>query len=194
MVLSGLRSHARYLVRNGFAALILDSFGPRGNSDGRVCKTATRLDQARIYRTRDAIDARKYLASRGGIDARNIFAMGQSNGGSVAVKLALKNPSAGFRALTAYYPWCGALSASRSPTPLLILSGAKDGWTPPQACQKNHNPARGITVKVYPNAVHSFDLNFPVTTYLGYKVGSDRAATSDSRRRMVRFFKRHLAE
>lgn len=193
-VRSSLRAHADMLTSNGFAALILDSFGPRGNGKGWVCKSYTRLSSARAYRTMDAIDAHKFLSTRPDIDARNIFAMGQSNGGGVAAIIAQKGKSAGFRAATAFYPWCGALIGNKSSTPLLILSGAKDDWTPPKLCQEKSNAENGITVKVYPNAVHSFDLDMPVRTFLGHKVGGDVAATKNSRRMMVNFFKQHMLQ
>ncbi len=193
-VRSALQMHAHILTSNGFAALILDSFGPRRNDGGWVCEKISRLSSAQAYRTRDAIDAQKYLASRSDIDIRNIFAMGQSNGGSVALFIARRGKSAGFRAVTAFYPWCGALISNKSSTPVLILSGERDDWTPPRLCKEKSNPAGGVTVKVYPNAVHSFDLNIPVTTYLGHKVGLDVAAASDSRRLMVKFFKQHLVQ
>ena len=189
---SALRTHARFLTDNGFAALILDSFGPRQNNGGWVCEDVGRLSSAQAYRTKDAMDAHKFLANRSDIDAGNIFAMGQSNGGSVAVLIARKGKSAGFRATTAYYPWCGTITSRKLSIPLLILSGELDDWTPPRLCKELGKPENGVTVKTYPDAVHSFDLDIPVRTYLGHKVGGDATATKDSRRMMVEFFKQHM--
>jgi dienelactone hydrolase len=104
-----MRKYAEYFVDHGFVALSLDSFGPRKNGDGWVCKTFERLMAARRYRTADAQDALKYLQSLAFVDGRYIFQMGQSNGGSVAIRLAqLDVPM--FRASAAYYPWCGTFN------------------------------------------------------------------------------------
>src|SRR5210317_2125768 len=49
----GMQSHAAYLVENGYAALILDSFSARGKSDA-VCRSYNELAKARDYRVADA--------------------------------------------------------------------------------------------------------------------------------------------
>jgi acetyl esterase/lipase len=102
-VRDAMRTHAEYLVGHGFVALVLDSFGPRENGDGWVCKTFDRLMAARRYRKNDALDALKYLQSLAIVDDTNLFQMGQSNGGSVAIRLAQLDAPA-FRARSAYYP------------------------------------------------------------------------------------------
>lgn len=190
-----LRQHAEHLLRHGFVALALDSFGPRNNGDGWVCKTFGRLAAARRYRTADALDAAAHLRSLPFVSGDNIFQMGQSNGASVSLRLAqLKMPE--FRAAAAYYPWCGALThfinAAKLTSPLIVLSGAKDDWTPPGACQALQAKGADYKIVVYPNAVHSFDLEFPVQKYQGHLVGYDRKATADSRRQMLAFFKKHM--
>ena len=189
VVKNALRSHARVLASSGFASLILDSFGPRNLGGTTVCSSITNLSSAQSYRLKDITDAISYFKTRKDIDTKNIFVMGQSNGGSVAIRAAQR---LGIAAAVAYYPWCGALRGKSSSSPLLILSGAKDDWTPPERCRQFHNPSGNITTVVYPNAVHSFDLNIPVQKYIGYLVGGDKKATTDSRRRMVKFFKKHL--
>ncbi len=77
------------------------------------------------------------------VDPRNVFLMGISHCGSVAARLA-GDPSTSmvkgqeqdedpakpwFRAL----PWCPH-PPKRLDTPLLVLSGAQDDWTPPLGC------------------------------------------------------------
>jgi len=104
-----MRTHAEYFVGHGFVALVLDSFGLRENGDGWVCKTFDRLMAARRYRKDDALDALKYLQSLAMVDNANVFQMGQSNGGSVAIRLAQLDEPA-FRASAAYYPWCGTFN------------------------------------------------------------------------------------
>jgi len=194
-VYSSLRSHALFLLRRGFVVLIVDSFGPRHSGNGWVCKTFKRLRQARNYRISDALDAVNFLKTKQFVDKNNIFLMGQSNGGSVALLLAQqKKKTSIFRAVAAYYPWCGALKGKsvKLNSPLIIFGGKKDDWVPPTQCSESTGENKILKTIVYPNAAHSFDLNIPVQRYLGKRVGRDRFATRDSRRRMYMFFKQNI--
>lgn len=203
-----LHTHAEYLVENGFVVLNLDSFGPRGNADGWVCAKIPRLAEAQVYRAHDAFDAMKYLREQNFIHRDNIFLMGQSNGGSVAIHVAkalghklfggdvygTKAPS--FRAVAAYYPWCGAFAFYGREieliSSLIVFGGAKDDWVPPGSCKRVMTSGADYTVHIYPNAAHSFDLEIKVQKYLGHLVGYDKQATDASRREMVAFFRAHM--
>jgi dienelactone hydrolase len=195
-VLRGLNDYAAFFVRNGFVVLNLDSFGPRGNAGGTVCSSHSQLAQARKYRTRDAFDGLDFLRRQTFVDPDNIFLIGQSNGGSVAMLAATKANQPAFRGAVALYPWCGATGSRRLQLalPLLILGGARDDWVPPRDCQ--HLAANGaeLRVKVYQNAAHSFDIPIPVQRYLGKRIGFNRSAAEDSRKEMVRFFRRHVID
>lgn len=197
-----LHQHAAFLRNNGFVVLNLDSFGPRGLGDGRVCESLDALAAARRYRTHDAFDALRYLRSRDDVDPERVFLMGQSNGGSVAMiaaatgaARAFRLAEGGFRAVVAYYPWCGALGTTNLSleSPLLVLTGARDDWTPPQECQRFASYGAPVRVTVYEEAVHSFDLLAPVHHYMGRLVGHDPVATQDSRQRMLAFFRENGA-
>lgn len=185
-VRASLNSHARILNQNGFAALVLDSFGPRRIAGGWVCKDLSRLVDARTYRLKDAHDALNWLKARPDIDARNIFLMGQSNGGSVAL---LAAAAGRYRAVAAYYPWCGAASSYRSP--LMVFGAGKDDWVPPDQCAKRRQSGK-YRFTLYPDAAHSFDVRTGSKTYLGYRIGYNGPATTDSRRRMIKFFRKHM--
>lgn len=195
-VRAAMHRHAEYLVNHGFVTLSLDSFGPRKNADGWVCETFDRLMAARRYRTADALDALGYLQSLDYVDHDSIFQMGQSNGGSVAIRLAQLDEPA-FRATAAYYPWCGTFNRfgnnAKLNSPLIVMAGAADDWTPPGQCQTVQSTGAEYSVVVYPDAVHSFDLEIPRQEYQGYQVGYDASATIDSRKRMAAFFHRHLS-
>lgn len=188
-VLSSLRAHAFALQSAGFATLILDSFNPRGISGGWVCKRDSRLARAQAYRQRDVRDAIRFLKAQTELNADRIFIVGQSNGGSVASLIAHR-PIKGVRASVAFYPWCGAVP-SNPRVPLLVLSGDADDWTPPTRCKSLDKAGDRLTVVTYPGAVHSFDLNIPVQTFQGHKVGGNAKARSDARRKMVNFFQKH---
>lgn len=192
-VLSALENYAAFFVRNGFVVLNLDSFGPRGNAGGTVCSSEQRLAQARSYRIRDAFDALAFLRGQVFVDPENIFLIGQSNGGSVAMLAATARSAPNFRAAVALYPWCGATGSRhvQLSAPLLILGGARDDWVPPRDCQRLSASGAELQIKIYEDAAHSFDLPIPVQTYLGKRVGFNPAAAADSLKEMVSFFRRH---
>ena len=197
VVRHGMKVHAENLNRHGFVALALDSFGPRGNGNGWVCDAGDRLARARIYREADAIDARDYLRTLDYVDGEHIFQMGQSNGAGVSIRLSQRAEPA-FKAVTAYYPWCGTFTRyfkkAKLTTPILVLSGARDDWTPPAVCQSLETTGADYEVMIYPNAVHSFDLDIALQDYKGHKVGYDAQAAPDSRTRMIKFFRKYLSE
>lgn len=197
-----LHQHAAFLRSNGFVVLNLDSFGPRGLGDGRVCESLDLLADARRYRTNDAFDALRHLRSLDYVDPARVYLMGQSNGGSVALIAAAAGaarafgmPEGGFRAVVAYYPWCGAVGTTRPSfeAPLLVLAGARDDWTPPDECRRFTSRGAPVRVTIYEEAVHSFDLLAPMHRYLGRLVGHDPDATQDSRRQMLAFFRENGA-
>ena len=200
-VMQGLDAYADFLVKQGFVVLNLDSFGPRGNSGGTVCQSLNRLSAARNYRTKDAYDALKFLRAQPFVDPANVFLIGQSNGGSVAMISAMERTrrsqiggQAGFRGVVALYPWCGA-TGSRRPTlssPLLILGGALDDWVPPTECQRFNARGRELKVRVYANAAHSFDVPVPVHRYLGNLVGYSPSAARNARSEIYRFFQAQM--
>lgn len=191
-VAKGMGRHVQAFADAGFASLVLDSFGPRGLAGGKVCQSFDRLADARRYRLRDAGDAHAWLAALPEIDGRNIFLMGQSNGGSVALR-ASQRETRTFRAIAAYYPWCGALlrkgAQARFSTPLIVFGGTADDWVPPEDCTTIKAEGAAYAVHVYPGAPHSFDLPIPQQRYLGKLVGYDAEADKDARARMIAFFR-----
>ncbi len=201
----GMTRHADHLVDAGFVVLILDSFTARGIDS--TCTSARKAAESTLLRQYDAIHALRYLQGLTGVDPQNVFLMGQSEGGSVAAKLAahhlssmvktdtLAEPSGQpwFAAIVAYYPWCPHVPKWLD-TPLLVLSGEKDDWTPPEGCLWHKAVVKGAPyeVEVYAGAHHSFDLPLPVQSYLGHTVGGHPAATAESRTRMIAWFREHM--
>ena len=191
-----MNAYAEHLSRRGFVVLNLDSFGPRRRGGGVVCESFDQLAQARDYRTHDAHDALRYLQAQPFVDGANVFLMGQSNGGSVAIQVAQgQGPHAadqgqGFRGVVAFYPWCGAFSSNRVnlKTPLLVLGGERDDWVPAHECKGVRSTGAPLELVIYPEAAHSFDLEVGVHRYLGKLVGKNPQAAEDSRARMVAFF------
>lgn len=196
----GLQVHARHLQSQGFVVLNLDSFGPRNSSGGKLCASNRALYTALSYRTEDAFDALAYLQRLDFVAADNVFLMGQSNGGAVAIRAAKQRVAAAksrnaqpFRAIVAYYPWCGELrSRVDLASPLLIFAGGKDDWVPAHECQGVRASGAKLQVRVYPDAAHSFDLDIIPQRYLGKLIGGDPQATRDSRARMLAFFSQNM--
>jgi len=195
LVAEGLEAHAAFLNENGFAALILDSFGPRDLDGGVVCESIEALTRARRSRTYDARGAHAFLSSLPGIAPANIFLMGQSNGAGTAVDVAFAK-DAPYRAVVAFYPWCGSFPGTVLTAPLLVLAGSADDWTPPEACAGRVGLLSGAAyeIEVYEGAHHSFDLAIEPQSYKGHTVGGDPAATEAARSRMIGFFRDHMAE
>jgi dienelactone hydrolase len=77
---------------------------------------------------------------------------------------------------------------------LLVLVGAKDDWASPGTCpalaKLQPNPL--LTVHVYPNAYHSFDVEAAPHYYLGHMLAYDAEATTDAHSRVIEFLGRFL--
>ncbi len=197
--MSAQYSLSLFLNRNGFATLILDSFGPRYKGGGMVCDNIEAFAAVR-YRTNDAYAALNYLKSQPFADSDNIFLVGQSHGGSVAINVASEipaefDPNSKFRALAAYYPWCGPWGMPETLiSPLLIFLAEDDDWCPVFSCHYDSWAVTGAEreYEIYPNAHHSFDIPGPLRSYKGHTLAYDGKAAADSRKKMVAFFKKHL--
>lgn len=136
---------------------------------------------------------------------------------------------AGFAAGVALYPACavryGAWAEHRAfrdrgpvteadgvyrpIAPLLILVGEKDDWTPAAPCQALAARAQAlglpVSIKVYPDAHHSFDsanpmryvpgrVNFSSPSGMGATTGGNPAAWADAIEQVQAFFAQHLRE
>ena len=194
----------------GYAVLMVDSFGPRGVD--QVCTHTDRAVRATVERKRDAWAALAYLQSRKDVDNDRIAAMGWSQGAGAV--LAAYGPGskeggkgAGFRAAIAFYPGCKSPlkdSSWQPEGPLLMLLGGRDDWTPPEPCLElaNREPVKERTeVIVYPDAHHGFDSPFtplrkrsdlPNTPTGQATVGTNEAARKDAISRVTAFLAERL--
>jgi len=195
----------------GFVVLFPDSFGSRGV--GSQCRNDERVARASRERVDDAIAAKTYLQSRSDVKPGAINLLGWSNGGSTVLN-ALKAGLGGgdgrpaFARAVAMYPGCKTAAADagwHTRTPLLVLSGAADDWTPAAPCQALAERAKAagepVSIKVYEGAYHDFDHpNSPVhlNTGLAYTAhgdgdahsGTDPAARADAITRVDAFLAR----
>ena len=153
---------ARRLRDAGFIALLLDSFGPRGERE--ICTQADRRVRPGRERRGDALAALAWLTRRPDVDTGRVHVRGWSNGGTTVLHVAAERPGAPrFRSAIAFYPGCRVLARSpyKPGIPLLILAGDADDWTPAAHCEalaegaRTHEP--NIDIEVYPGAHHAFD-------------------------------------
>ena len=135
----------------GYVALFVDDFATRGLKE--TC--AVDFKQALA----DADGALAYLASLPYVDHARIAAVGFSQGGDTALKIAT-SAAAGFKAAAAFYPPCANVAGATLDIPTLIVVGAKDEVTPAADCARLAKQQAPGMVKfvIYPGAAHAFDL------------------------------------
>jgi dienelactone hydrolase len=206
---------ANELAAHGYVVLIPDSFTSRGYPGG-VCTEPSPTNPG-VYttqRARDAHAALAHLRTLPFVDGARIGVMGGSHGGSTTL---IANLRAGFAGAVALYPRCAArmgewhadLTGVYMPaSPLLILIGGADDWTPAEPCRKLADAAQKagypVSIKIYPGVHHSFDsvnpqryvaarANINSPTGRGATTGGNPAAWADSIREVLAFFGRNLA-
>lgn len=157
---------AARVVSWGYAALVVDSFAPRG-----IRETATDQSQLSTFaNVADGFAALAWLAKDPRIDARRIAVMGFSKGAVVALHAATEplRAAAGvgdsrFAAHVALYPGCDVRywSARQSTSPILMLLAGDDDYTPPEPCRAHAEDLRRagakVTLESYQGARHGFD-------------------------------------
>ena len=166
-----LDRYARTLNDEGFAAVVLDSFGPRGvrTIGGRQEQVSTASMIGDVYALLEILD------SHPRIDGARVAIVGFSKGGSVAMLSAdekvRKNLAKGdrrFAAHVAFYPGCviKLKQVESTGSPLLVLLGAYDSYTPAEQCERYIARMRAADFPVqsitYANAHHGWDSDYPV--------------------------------
>jgi dienelactone hydrolase len=179
------RVWAHRIASWGYAALIVDSFRPRGIKN--VCHRGGELPADE--RAKDAFAAAAYLRTRPDIDPERIGLLGYSHGGWTALAaatqpLVIANGGKAFPAVVAYYPICKPDTPALA-SDLQILIGGADDWSSPKACgdlvaRYADAPAHKPLLKIYPGATHSFDVDRPDRIYLGHRLAYDARAATDS--------------
>jgi dienelactone hydrolase len=196
---------AQWLRAEGYAALVLDSFGGRGIR--RLCGDPSPLLWG--ARAPDVYAAAAYLESLPYIAGEAIAAVGFSHGGGTvlwAAASASRFPGTPLRAFVAFYPPCGGgLGAYRGSVPVLMLLGAKDDWARPGPCQaiaeEARQAGRPVTAIVYPEARHAFDARGIQGVVVvpdarrgeGATIAYDPRAHADAEKQVREFLRRHLS-
>lgn len=200
------RMWGRYWASRGYAALLVDSFGPRGHPEGFPRNSYDERPAAvseRFVRPLDAYGALAHLRTRSDIAGDRIGVQGWSNGGmTVLSTLAVDAPGIGrnsldkgFRAGLAQYPSCRTQLREpdyRPYAPLLILAAENDDEVSPKVCDIFAELMRGrghpVEFVLYEGAHHSYD--DPGKTKQSH--APNGAAMKDSLSRAELFFARHL--
>ena len=179
-----LEAYARVAVEAGYAAVVVDSFKPRGMStlDGKlfVC-TGTVLQG--LKRSADLFALLAWLETQSWADARNVFLAGWSHGGwtimdgyaigaNAARATGLRDADpmrlrAQVKGVLLVYPYAAypSLTSSRGWGPrgpkVNAVLGGKDrvvGWKYPQkALERLSRDGLSVDTVFYPDATHAFD-------------------------------------
>jgi dienelactone hydrolase len=164
------------LAREGYLAILVDGFGPRGYPHGfpqhSYGDRPPELDETTV-RPLDAYGALAYLRTRSDVDPKAIALLGWSNGGSATLAsmaadttvLPHANVETGFRGALAFYPACGLKGKFDDGylpyAPVRVFIGAADEEVSPKRCEdlveESEMKGGDIKISVYPGATHDFD-------------------------------------
>lgn len=197
-----------WLLERGIAVVFPESFTSRSFEEVCTVKMSARTIRQRD-RVDDVIATRKWLDAQPGVDAKKVILWGWSHGGSTVLNTVTRTEDDKFPAevkfaeTIAFYPGCSPFARNTSmqkiASPLTVLIGEADDWTPAAPCEtfvarlkKNDQPA---TITLYPGAFHDFDnpagklrvrADVPngVNTGKGVTVGPDPKAREDAMARI----------
>ncbi len=160
-----------WLLERGIAVVFPESFTSRRFEEVCTVKMQSRTITQRD-RVQDVVATRAWLNAQPGIDAKKIVLWGWSHGGSTVLNTVTHKPVPGdfsddvkFIEAIAFYPGCSPFAKDNSPakisSPLTILMGDADDWTPAAPCatfaSRLKNNEQPVSLTLYPGAYHDFD-------------------------------------
>lgn len=185
------RRYASYFSAEGMHFMVLDSFGPRGLKS--VCEIPEmRRTIHEEERRDDVFSAMHWLARLSHVDASRIVVAGWSHGASTALSVldatdkTVEGEALKPRATVAFYPGCNKFLKMWNyeiTSPLLVLIGELDDWTPAPPCASLGERLRkteraSFELVVYPGSYHAFDSLASVS--VRSNVGNTRSGTATS--------------
>lgn len=183
------------LARSGYAALMIDDFGPVGHPAGfRAGTYADRpavVDEV-VNRPLHAYGALRFLQQRPDVDGTRVALLGWSNGGSTTLAaMADDKPGdmtrLGFRAGVALYPGCGlkkrfAKDGYKSYAAVRVFMGTADEEVSPGLCESfvARSRARGgdVAIRMFDGATHSYDT--PIRSRQSVKANAEATAATQA--------------
>jgi dienelactone hydrolase len=189
----------------GYAALMVDDFGPlgfpKGFGRGTYKDRPAEVDEV-VNRPLHAYGALRYLRSRPEIDGGRIGLMGWSNGGSTTLAAMADDKAGdmkvhGFKAAVSFYPGCGMKkrfekNGYKPYAPVKVFMGTNDEEVSPKLCADLVKRSIGlggtIDISMYEGAEHSFD----TPTKARQKVEANVEAKADAEAKTIAFFAQQL--
>jgi dienelactone hydrolase len=201
LILHGCEGYSRRYARiadqfalHGYVAVAIDTLRPRGVRNACQESSASRLE-AEYARATLA-----WMRNRPEVDDTRLALLGYSMGAIATLDLVdpqhPSTPPAGVRAAVAYYPACRNRTAANLRTPLLILIGTADDWTPAAPCRDlaaaGARLGAPVTIVQYQDATHAFNVARPARVAYGHHLQFDAAAALDAERQSLTFLDRYL--
>ena len=157
------KAMAELLVAEGYSVVFPDSLTPRGETEICTQKIGSRKI-GQTQRRADALAALAWVAAQPWAQPGRIALLGWSHGGSAvlsatdATRADVRGQNVKPAIAVAFYPGCAAaLKSGYMPdTPLVLMLGEKDDWTPPGPCVAL-GKAVGAEVNLYADSYHDFD-------------------------------------
>jgi dienelactone hydrolase len=192
---------------NGYVAVLVDSFGPRGYPQGFPRHSYdTRPDAVNEVTVRpyDAYGALTWLRLRSDIAADRIGLQGWSNGGSATLtamaagtEFTPQTSLEGFSAALVFYAGCrlrGRFDDGYRPyAPVRVFHGTADEEVSYRRCrslvERSRKLGGNIAIRLYPGATHGFD----DPGRARQSIAANRKARQDATARALRFFAKQIA-
>ena len=172
----------------GYVTVIIDSFTSREVKS--VCSDPDLVSPD--TRAFDVFGAAAYLRKQSFVNPQKIGLIGFSHGGWTVLYAAQRKFAAAaqedpLQAAVAYYPWCPRFGLKETNTPLLVLMGKEDDWTPVDRCERllgahDEEFKQFVRLIAYNHAYHGFDdsSNEPGTEFDGHVIAFDSDAAAKS--------------
>lgn len=157
---------AGFLHEKGIGTFAIDHFAPRGVINDLHSQVRVSEQQMAF----DVLHAAQLLLTHPAIDSKRIFHAGWSKGAIAGMIASMDkvqglngihpsdSPFAGF---IEFYPWCGFQTDLKPTSPMLVLHGEEDNYTPLAMCRRliGELQANGaeIRLETFAGAHHAFD-------------------------------------
>jgi len=184
----------------GYVTVVVDSFSSRKVKS--VCSDPELVSaETRAF---DVFGAAAYLRNQAFVNPQKIGLIGFSHGGWTVLcatqkkfpKNAQEDP---LQAAVAYYPWCPGFGLKETSTPLLVLMGKEDNWTPLDRCEslqagQGEEFENNMRLIAYDNAYHGFDDSSkkPGIEFDGHTIAFDSESAANSIFDTRKFLDLHL--